>query len=130
MTKTALTTLPAWTPTIILKILHGKAAAEQPASNTRETLRGVIDGRGFSLTESATLHALDNTETLKTAFNQLVAPRPSERSNLEKIISLLEAIAKTAEKNSKNQVALAERMAEIELQIVGLSDALTKWRSP
>lgn len=62
-------------------------------------------------------------------MEQLVTPRPGERTNLEKILSLLEAIAKSNGQLLKGQVALDERLAELELQIADLKASLMNQNS-
>ena len=86
-----------------------------------------IDPRGLKLNEAAALHTLENSEKLMGQLEQLLTPRPGERSNLEKILTLLEAVARSNAQILQGQENLDGRLAEIELQIAALN---AFWTSP
>jgi len=108
-----------WTPRLMLCLLKGGLKAER--RNIRDRLVKYIDQRGLNLTDAATLHTFENSEKLKGQLEQLLTPRPGERSNLEKILELLEAVARSNAQIVKGQASLGERLAEIELQIAELN---------
>lgn len=129
MTKARIPALPAWTPRIIVHLLKLKPGPADDWQENRQLIVGRVDGFGLTAPESATLHALSNTETMKNLLEQLVTPRPGERTNLEKILALLEAIAKANGQVLKGQVALDERLAGLELQIAELKASLMSQNS-
>lgn len=108
-----------WTPRLMLGLLKGGIKAER--RKIRDQLVKYIDQRGLNLTDAATLHTFENSETVKGQLEQLLTPRPGERSNLEKILELLEAVARSNAQIVKGQASLGERLAEIELQIAELN---------
>ena len=108
-----------WTPRLMLCLLKGGLKAER--RNIRDRLVKYIDQRGLNLTDAATLHTFENSETVKGQLEQLLTPRPGERSNLEKILELLEVVARSNAQIVKGQASLGERLAEIELQIAELN---------
>ena len=120
MTKTRLPMFPVWTPSIIIRLLGQEPTTGDAWQDIRQKIVGGIDGFGLNAPESASLHTLKNTEVMKTLMEQLATPRQGERTNLEKILSLLEVMAKNNGQLLKGQVALDERLAELELQIVEL----------
>lgn len=129
MTKTRLPALSAWSIKIIIGLLKRTPDAADDWQENRQKIVNAVDGFGLTATESATLHALSNTEAMKSLMEQLVTPRPGERTNLEKILALLEAIATSNGQLLKGQAALDERLAELELQIVDLKASLMNQNS-
>src|SRR5271165_3447509 len=90
-----------WTPQLLLSYLKDALPAE--GQRLRDTIMEHIDPRGLKLSEAAALHTLENSEKLKGQLEQLLTPRPGERSNLEKILTLLEAVARTNAQILKGQ---------------------------
>lgn len=108
-----------WTPRLMLGLLKGGIKAER--RKIRDRLVKYIDQRGLNLTDAATLHAFENSEKMRDQLEQLLTPRPGERTNLEKILELLEAMARSNAQILKGQASLDGRLAEIELQIAELN---------
>lgn len=108
-----------WSPRLMLCLLKGGIKAER--RNIRDRLVKYIDQRGLNLTDAAMLHTFENSEKLKSQLEQLLTPRPGERTNLEKILELLEVVARSNAQILKGQASLGERLAEIELQIAELN---------
>jgi len=108
-----------WTPQLLLSFL--KAALPADGQRLRDTMMEHIDPRGLKLNEAAALHTLENSEKLMGQLEQLLAPRPGERSNLEKILTLLEVVARSNAQILQGQENLDGRLAEIELQIAALN---------
>jgi len=104
-----------WTPQLMRGLLKGGIKAER--RKIRDELVKYIDQRGLNLTDAATLHTFVNSEKTRDQLEQLLTPRPGERTNLEKILALLEAVARSNAEILKGQASLDERLAEIELQI-------------
>jgi hypothetical protein len=124
MTKVRIPVLSAWSPKNIINLLKVKPGAETDWEENRKKILGWVDGFGLTAPESATLHALGNTEAMKSLLEQLVTPRPGERENLEKILALLQTIAKLNNQIVKGQTDLDERLAGLELQIAGMRASL------
>ena len=117
MTKTRLPMLPAWTPAIIIRLLGREPTKGDDWQDVRRTIVDGIDGFGLTATESATLLGLKNTEEMKIFLKDLATPRPGERTNLEKILTLLETLVRSNAQILKGQANLDARLAEIELRI-------------
>ena len=77
-----------WMPNVLRHILNQQPLADPKMF--REQVVGQIDDRGLTLTQAAALHALDNTEEVKKQLGDLLTPRPGERLNLDRILTLLE----------------------------------------
>jgi len=103
-----------WNPITMLAILRGWFKVDRVAM--REKVVRHIDDRGLSLVQAATLHTLDNTEEVKKQLGDLLAPRPGERSNLERILSLLEAMAKSQVESQKLLKEVCEKLSVLEAQ--------------
>ena len=116
-----------WTPRLMLGLL--KKNLHPDRLQIRRVLVKYVDQRGLDLTDAATLHTFENSERLKQQLDQLLTPRPGERTNLEKILALLEAISKSNLQIMRGQAALSERLAELELQITELSAFSTSQKS-
>jgi len=103
-----------WNPITMLAILRGWFKVDRVAM--REKVVRHIDDRGLSLVQAATLHTLDNTEEVKKQLGDLLAPRPGERSNLERILSLLEAMANSQVESQKLLKEVCEKLSVLEAQ--------------
>ena len=110
----------------MLGLLKGGIKAER--RNIRDRLVKYIDQRGLNLTDAATLHTFENSETVKGQLEQLLTPRPGERTNLEKILSFWRPWRSNAQ-IVKGQASLGERLAELELQIADLKASLMNQNS-
>lgn len=108
-----------WTPKLMLGLL--KTGLHRDRQQIRKVLVQYVDQRGLDLTDAATLHTFENSEHLKQQLNKLLTPHPGERTNLEKILALLEALSKSNLQILKGQAALSERLADLEQQITELS---------
>lgn len=111
--------LRIWTPKIMLHLLKYGVSAER--RQIREKVVRNIDQRGLNLTDAATLETFANSETIKVQMQNLLTPRPGERSNLDKILDFLEVLAQSNKEILDGQAQLAERLAEVELQISALN---------
>jgi hypothetical protein len=87
----------------------------------REQVVGQIDDRGLTLTQVAALHALDNTEEVKKQLGDLLTPRPGERLNLDRILTLLEKVAKSQVESEKLLKEVCEKLSALEAQSFVLS---------
>lgn len=103
-----------WMPNVLRHILNQQPLADPKMF--REQVVGQIDDRGLSLMQAAALHALDNTEEVKKQLGDLLTPRPGERTNLERILSLLEAMAKSQIESQKLLKEVRERLFALEAQ--------------
>ena len=103
-----------WNPITMLAILRGWFKVDREMM--REKVVRHIDDRGLSLVQAATLHTLDNTEEVKKQLGDLLTPRPGERSNLERILSLLEAMAKSQVESQKLLKEVCEKLSVLEAQ--------------
>jgi hypothetical protein len=112
--------LPAWTPAIIIRLLGREPTKGDDWQDVRQKIVGGIDGFGLTAPESATLHTLKNTESIKISLTDLVTPRPGEKDKLDKILSLLETIASLSRKIIDGHADLSARLAGVELQIIEL----------
>lgn len=99
----------------MLRLLKNGVSGER--RDIRDRLVKYIDQRGLNLTDAATLHTFENSEKMRDQLDQLLTPRPGERTNLEKILTLLEALVRSNAQILKGQASLDARLAEIELQI-------------
>lgn len=115
-----------WSKKIMLGLL--KPGIHQDRLVIRERLVKYIDKRGLTLTDAATLHAYENSEQLKQQLDLLLTPRPGEKTNLEKILRLLESLVRSNAEIQKGQAALCERLDALELQNIELSSFLTNQR--
>lgn len=104
-----------WTPRLMLRLLKNGVNAGR--RDIRDRLVKYIDQRGLNLTDAATLHTFENSEKVRDQLDQLLTPWPGERTNLEKILTLLEALVRSNAQILKGQASLDARLAEIELQI-------------
>ena len=112
-----------WTTKLILGAFKGVIKEER--REIRERVVKYIDHRGLNLTDAATLHTFENSEKMKDQLEQLLTPRQGERSNLEKILVLLEAVARSNAQILQGQASLDGQLAEIELQIAALNGFVT-----
>jgi hypothetical protein len=113
--KTQRKIFQTWTPRLMLRLLKNGVSGER--RDIRDRLVKYIDQRGLNLTDAATLHTFENSEKMRDQLDQLLTPRPGERTNLEKILTLLEALVRSNAQILKGQASLDARLAEIELQI-------------
>jgi hypothetical protein len=111
--------LQIWTPKIMLHLLNRGVSAER--RQIRDKVVKNIDRRGLNLTDAATLETFANSEVIKVQVQNLLTPRPGERSNLDKILDLLEVLVRSNKEILDGQSQLAERLAEVELQISALN---------
>jgi hypothetical protein len=127
-TKTPPKMFQTWT----MKLMHGllKPGLHPDRQQIRQKLVKYVDNRGLTLNDAATLHAYENTEKTKQLLDKLLEPRPGEKTNLEKIIGLLELLVRSNRDILANQVAAAERLDEIELQVIELRALLPNQTSP
>jgi hypothetical protein len=104
-----------WTPLIMRQMVQGWFK-HVDRETMRENVVRHIDDRGLSLGQAAALHALDNTEEVKKQLGDLLTPRPGERSNLDRILILLEAMAKSQIESQKLLKEVCERLSALEAQ--------------
>ena len=117
-----------WTSQIMLGLLGDRLKSDR--MKMRNALVSHIDDRGLSIDHAAALHTLRNTEQLQKQFEALLAPKPGERTSLERILALLEVIAKSTIEIQKGQLALADRLSAFELQFTASSAISTNPSSP
>ena len=108
-----------WNPKILAGLLK-LAPSPDPEMFRDEVIRR-IDDRGLSLAQAAALHAFGNTEEVKKQLGDLLTPRPGEKTNLERILCLLEAMAKSQVENQKLLKEVCEKLSALEAQSFVLS---------
>jgi hypothetical protein len=104
-----------WSSKMILGLLKGGLNADP--HDIRERQVKYIDQRGLNSTDAATLKTFENSEMIRGQLEELLTPRPGERTNLEKILALLEALARSNVQILEGQASLAARLDAIELLI-------------
>lgn len=117
-----------WSKRLMLALL--KPGIHPDRKVIREKLVRYVDQRGLNLTDAAVLNTFENSEALKLQLNQLLTPRPGEKTNLEKILALLEVMVRTNNEILKGQAALGERLDAFELQITELTAFCMNRNSP